>query len=94
MTVLRLASPPPRREPRGAVLRAIALQVALGAGVVVAVAIAAVLLLMLAFVAAPLAAFVAAWAVYRTIRASRRPLDRLRARWGSGARVLDGTAVR
>jgi hypothetical protein len=94
LTVLRLASPPPRREPQGAVLRAVAAQIALGALVVVAVAIAGVLLLMLAFVAAPLASFVAAWFVWRTIRASRDPLGRLRARWGSCARVLDGTAIR
>jgi hypothetical protein len=101
MTVLRLASPPPRlasppprREPWGAVLRAVIQQIALGALVVVAVAVASTLLLLLAFVAMPVASALAAWALWRSIRGSRAPLARLRSRWGSCARVLDGTAVR
>jgi hypothetical protein len=90
--LLELARPDvPERTPEWTdVLATLGRESALAVLVLASVAVAMVLVLLLAFVAAPLAAFLVGWLIWRSGHASRRPIRRLRARWGREARILEG----
>jgi hypothetical protein len=79
-----------RTVPWISTLVALGRETALAVLVLASVAVAMVLLLLLAFVAAPLASVLIGWLVWRSARASRPPIRRLRARWGRGARIVAG----
>ena len=86
-------SPRPR-EPRASAVAGAARQIALAVAVVAAVAAAAVLLLLLAAVIMPAAAALDGWAIWRSAHDARPPLERLRARCGRSAHVLQGGTSR
>ncbi len=92
MQVLELARlESPSRAPSWTdALAALGRESALALLVLASVAVAMVLLLLLAFMAAPLAAVLVGWMIWRSGHAPRRPIRRLRARWGRGARIVAG----